>query len=143
MPKIIYKKKLKCLDNGCKVEYNNSMTKLNELVEFLGKRVNSGEASLSEAFVYGGLLVIRNELTNEKGPCTELADNYQCACFPESTAFKGAVYNRGAKELKLKFRTGGEITFSDIRQQVADNFFNAESKGRYYHFYLKGVYPVK
>ncbi len=58
----------------------------------------------------------------------------------KSTNLKAVEYNKIQKTLIVKFKSGLSYIYFDVPNEIYTNLLNAESKGKYFHTHIKGVY---
>ena len=49
-------------------------------------------------------------------------------------------YDPDEKELQIEFNSGNVITYYDVPANVYNEFIQSESKGRYFHYFIKDSY---
>ena len=59
---------------------------------------------------------------------------------PESSNVKRFKYDAGKRELVIEFGSGGVYRYSEVPFEVFDGMKDAESKGRFFHRVIRGVY---
>lgn len=59
---------------------------------------------------------------------------------PDSSLVKFSYYHRGEKNLFIQFTTGSVYGYSNVTEQVWDEFVRAASAGNYYNIKVKGSY---
>ena len=61
----------------------------------------------------------------------------------ESSNIKGMAYDEETKSLFIIFKTNSVYQYLDVPQALYEDFKNAESKGRFLNFYIRGNYTFK
>jgi hypothetical protein len=60
----------------------------------------------------------------------------------ESSNLASVGYDPESAVLEVEFKSGGIYEYSGVPQSVYDGLINAESKGKYFHQYIKNTgYP--
>lgn len=60
----------------------------------------------------------------------------------ESSSLSSVGYDSENAILEIEFKSGGIYQYSGVPQDVYDGLMNAESKGKYFHQYIKNSgYP--
>lgn len=57
-----------------------------------------------------------------------------------SSAIDAIGYDSKTQQMKIKFKDSGTYTFCGVPQSIFDNFLDANSKGQYYHKYIRDKY---
>jgi len=57
-----------------------------------------------------------------------------------STDIKSVGYDPATKILEIEFHSGGIYQYLDVPDVVYSDLMNADSKGKYFHRYVKNVY---
>lgn len=58
----------------------------------------------------------------------------------DSTDIKSVGYDPASKILEIEFHSGGIYQYLDVPDMVYSDLMNADSKGKYFHRYVKNVY---
>jgi lysyl-tRNA synthetase class 2 len=58
----------------------------------------------------------------------------------QSTAIANANYNDKTEELAISFAKGGSHTYSGVPREVAERFFSADSKGKFFNANIRNNY---
>lgn len=61
----------------------------------------------------------------------------------ESSNLKTVGYDKVAKTLAVEFHHGGVYEYYDVPAPVYERLLAAESKGKYFYAYIKGVYAYE
>lgn len=70
------------------------------------------------------------------------------SCGIEMTAVQSSMmtaigYDAQQKTLRIRFIQDADYDYSGVPPEIYQGFLSAESKGKYYHRYIKGKYPNK
>ncbi len=60
-----------------------------------------------------------------------------------SSNIAGFSYDKEKKELTIRFLSGAEYSYSGVPIDVKEGLFTSESKGRYFHKYIKNAYKYE
>ena len=60
----------------------------------------------------------------------------------ESTWITNLTYNRPNKVLTMKVTGGKTYTIHNISRSTFEKWFNSDSKGQFFHTYIKGKYTI-
>ena len=58
----------------------------------------------------------------------------------ESSQIAKIGYDLSSKTLVVKFKKGAVYSYSEVPQKIFDEFMQAESKGKYFHAKVKGIF---
>ena len=58
----------------------------------------------------------------------------------ESTLVRAVGYQRRSKTLEVEFQSGEVYQYSDVPERVFEEFWKAESKGKYFNFEIRDSY---
>lgn len=58
----------------------------------------------------------------------------------DSTDIKSVGYDPATKILEIEFHSGGIYQYLDVPDMIYSDLMNADSKGKYFHRYVKNVY---
>jgi hypothetical protein len=61
----------------------------------------------------------------------------------ESSNIKAVAYNEEAKELLVEFHSGGTYTYFDVDKDIYDKFLASDSKGKFFHKYVRNNYSYE
>lgn len=61
----------------------------------------------------------------------------------ESADIKSIGYDSETQTLEIEFHSGGIYQYLDVPDSVFSNLMNADSKGKYFHKYVKNVYSYR
>lgn len=59
----------------------------------------------------------------------------------ESTTVRSVGYQAKSKVLEIEFQSGTVYQYFDVPKSVHKEFWNADSKGRYFNSEIRDVYP--
>lgn len=60
-----------------------------------------------------------------------------------STAIDALFYELKKENLFVRFTTGKIYEYVDVSQKIYHDFLNAESKGKFFNFYIKNHYEYR
>ena len=58
----------------------------------------------------------------------------------ESSNVAAIGYDEATQTVQVQFNDGSTYQYFDVPQNVYDDFFNSDSKGKFLHANIKGVY---
>ena len=61
----------------------------------------------------------------------------------ESSNIKAIGYDSETKRLRVQFASGGIYEYADVAGEVADEFMNAESAGKFFHKKIRNMYETE
>jgi len=61
----------------------------------------------------------------------------------DSSNISGASYNPNAGTLTIQFHSGGVYEYHGVAPEIAEKFFDADSKGGFFHEHIKSNYSFK
>lgn len=61
----------------------------------------------------------------------------------QSSNLKSVGYNKNKKVLEIEFLSGGVYQYFEVPKDVHTDLLNAESKGKYFHAFIKNKYQYK
>jgi hypothetical protein len=61
----------------------------------------------------------------------------------QSSAMTAVGYDADGKTLRIRFIQDADYDYSGVPSEIYQGLLSAESKGRYYHQYIRDRYPSK
>ena len=59
----------------------------------------------------------------------------------DSSDLRSVGYDSDTSTLEIEFHSGGIYQYSNVPTSVYHSLLSAGSHGRYFHSYIKGIYP--
>lgn len=59
----------------------------------------------------------------------------------DSSGIAQVEYHKKKRELEVTFKDGTVTKYSQLPVEVYDDFISADSKGRYFNYNIRGVFP--
>ena len=63
--------------------------------------------------------------------------------YVSSSNISSIGYDESQMVLEVEFLSGGIYQYYDIPYETYERFINAESHGKFFHAYIKGVFPYQ
>lgn len=58
-----------------------------------------------------------------------------------SSNLRSVGYDQSSRTLEIEFHSGGIYQYDNVPHRVFQSLMNASSHGKYFHAYIKDVYP--
>lgn len=69
-------------------------------------------------------------------------EEFLCETPVESSWITDLVYNRPNRILTMRLNNGKQYHVANVSRTFFDRWKNANSKGRFYHQFVKDIYPI-